>query len=235
MQYVYKYVNDRSDVVYVGITNNMKNRIQQHKSDKLKNIKNPVIYYFPVKYRADAEMLETYLINYYGTGRYYNVSKTKKGDVSFLDNICDSLPWTRFINKAELNLEPFVVSANFVKEKIIEKKVYVDFNSTESAIRKKDEDAKIINEKLNELIDFENEIINKLQEMIRDFNSNDFIDKGLYLHKKRLLCARLMKKCFQHYPFFFSKKNTEKKWNRLNLLMESIKWQIEEHENIAIN
>ena len=78
MEYVYKYENINNTVVYVGITNNLTRRIREHQEDKLGEIKKPTIYYFPVKYRGDADMLETYLIDYYKTGKYYNEIEENK-------------------------------------------------------------------------------------------------------------------------------------------------------------
>lgn len=124
VQYVYKYVDNCGDVAYVGITNNLSNRVKQHMHDKLQGIKDPTIYYFPVRYRGDAEMLETYLIYHYRTGRRYNVSKTKKGNFSFLD-ICEELPWKRFTGTVDKHTTPFQVS-QVKKEVVIEKETVVE-------------------------------------------------------------------------------------------------------------
>lgn len=135
MQYVYKYLNNRGDTVYIGITNDMHRRVKEHKSDKLSEIKNPLIFYFPVKYRGDAEMLETYLIGWYGTKKYYNVSKTKKGDFSFLD-VVEDFPWQHYEEGSITNEKPFAISDVIgTKEVVVEKevvkykKIYVDRNS----------------------------------------------------------------------------------------------------------
>ncbi len=90
MEYVYRYISVEGDVLYVGITNNMARRVAQHKRDKLAKLKNASIQYFPVKYRADAELIESYLICKQDDPKY-NVSKTAKGSASFLDKI--TFPW----------------------------------------------------------------------------------------------------------------------------------------------
>ncbi len=107
-QYVYKYIDQFGRVVYVGITNNIKKRVAEHKHDKLGELKKPTVMYFSVKYRYDAEMLETYLINCYGTGKHFNVKKRDRGNVSFLGNP-DALPWIAYDGK-DKDIEPFVVS-----------------------------------------------------------------------------------------------------------------------------
>ena len=218
--------------MYVGITNDMKKRVYQHKFDKLKNIKDPVIYYFPVKYRADAEMLETYLINHYGTGKYYNVSKTKKGDFSFFD-MCDSLPWTRFTKEVDKKLEPFTVSMFTEKEVIVEKPVFIDARSTEGKIKQIDEDYKAIENMIDDLIEFEEHIVHVITS-IPGFENSLFHVKGLYLHKKRLKCAKLLKKCFGHYPFIidtvFGSGKYKKRWDRLLMINDNTRYAIELHE-----
>ena len=110
MYYVYRYVGQNGTVLYVGITNNLKNRICQHQRDKLSEIsKSAKIEYFPVKYQEDADLLETYLISHFKTGQYFNVSKTKKGNVSFLRN-CEYLPWVVYDGCVEKKLKPFTLS-----------------------------------------------------------------------------------------------------------------------------
>ena len=92
MQYVYRYLGKKNEVLYVGIMNNIGYRIKQHETDKLQEIKKPKIEYFAVKYRCDADLLETYLISHFHPK--YNVAKTKKGNVSFLDGV--EFPWMTF-------------------------------------------------------------------------------------------------------------------------------------------
>jgi excinuclease UvrABC nuclease subunit len=92
MHYVYRYLGKKNEVLYVGITNNIGYRIKQHETDKLQEIKKPKIEYFAVKYRCDAELLETYLISHFHPR--YNVAKTKKGSVSFLNGV--EFPWIAF-------------------------------------------------------------------------------------------------------------------------------------------
>ena len=115
MQYVYRYVKNKK-VMYVGITNNMQRRVRQHAQDKLSDLAGATIQCFAVKTRADAELLETYLINHYGTGKYYNVSKTKKGEVSFLGDL-SNLPWVEYNGKPNCKMPCFTVGDLFPKNK----------------------------------------------------------------------------------------------------------------------
>ena len=61
--YIYKYVaND--EIVYIGQSSNLENRIKQHKNDKLKNIQ-AIIYYFECNNKIEATYWEYNLINKY--------------------------------------------------------------------------------------------------------------------------------------------------------------------------
>lgn len=197
-QYVYKYIDQDGTVVYVGITNNMINRVNQHKTDKLKYIVNPTIMYFPVKHRQDAEMLETYLINHYGTGKYFNVKKKDRGKVSFLGE-CENLPWLVFDGKtisnepyvADKNIKKEVVEVEIVKEKEVVK--YVDSHSSETEIINKFyQDEEEILSYLNDEMKGEIQIVNFLDGLLngkcnaKKKVSNNCISTGLRLHKKRL-------------------------------------------------
>ena len=195
MEYVYKYLNDAGDVAYIGITNNMQKRVQQHKLDKLSAIKNPIIYYFPVKTRGDADMLETYLISHYKTERYYNVAKTKKGDYSFLD-ICSSFPWIRWDSGRKAIEKPFVISDLIGKEKVVEKKIqkiiYVDSDnrSIEAQItlfwQNYAKSMQILRDRLKE----EEKICKGLKELLKQENVYE-IHRGLQLHDKRRRIIKL--------------------------------------------
>ncbi len=224
LQYVYKYVDDTSRVVYVGITNDIQNRVRQHKHDKLRAVKNPIIYYFPVKYRADADMLETYLINHYGTGKYYNVSKTQKGDFSFFD-ICDDLPWHRYSSKVDEQLKPFIVSDLIEKGKevVVEKKVFVNKDSIDAILQQYDASVSLEKAMLDDLISFENDVTSWMQS-IPNYKNYPTITKGLQLHKKRLICARVLK----HYPWSLFTDSSKRNW--LLSVMERTKIKIENYE-----
>ena len=116
-EYVYRYVGKNGETVYVGITNNMDKRVEQHTHDKLSVLRNPIIEYFAVENRCDAEILETYLINHYDTGKHYNVKKANRGDVSFLKDV--EFPWVRYGSGDEP--KKFHVKQNVVrvKEKVV--------------------------------------------------------------------------------------------------------------------
>lgn len=204
MQYVYKYLNNRGDVVYVGITNNMARRVKEHKSDKLADIKNPMIYYFPVKHRGDAEMLETYLIGWYGTKKYYNTAKTRKGDFSFLD-VVEDFPWQRYEEDGAIEKIPFVISEVIgtkevivEKEKIVKEKVYVDKESSANDIINRH------NQKCFEYTSFLDDQISSAEDWIKHLlgllkskNSHLLrltISCDLILFDKRLRALRLQRK-----------------------------------------
>lgn len=115
MYYVYRYIGKNKEVLYVGITQDMKKRVYQHKRDKLAEVsKSARIEYFAVKYREDADLLETYLISHFNTGQRFNVSKTKKGNVSFLRN-CEYLPWIVYDGSVDESLKPFILSVGCAK------------------------------------------------------------------------------------------------------------------------
>lgn len=182
MQYVYKYVNRCGDVIYVGITNDLPRRIQQHKNDKLQHEDDADIYYFGVNERADAEMLETYLISHYKTAKYYNVSKTAKGDVSFLGDIVTSLPWEQYTGRVNKNINPFIV---IPKTEIVEKERVVVEKVPESKITA-DDCAHIgceIISILDERIEYENKIIAQLKELEIKNPKCKQISVGIKLHE----------------------------------------------------
>ena len=191
MEYVYKYLDDRGEVAYVGITKNMERRVSQHLTNKLKEIKDPTIYYFPVMYRGDAELLETYLIGHYKTGQRYNVSKTKKGDFSFFD-ICDELPWIRYNGKVDAKLEPFQTSKHrkeivIEKEVPVEKRVYVDDTSSlEKIIHKLDQDERESKQFFESELDAETTIVEYLHDLVSKHPNNEIALTGYKLHKERL-------------------------------------------------
>ena len=62
--YIYKYVNNKNNIIYIGKTNNIERRIKEHKKDKLKNF-NGDIYYFTCSNKINMDMLEYVLINKY--------------------------------------------------------------------------------------------------------------------------------------------------------------------------
>ena len=86
--YVYRYIDKNDGIIkYVGITNNIDKRVEQHLmyTDPLCGGEWRIEYIEGLT-RAEADMLETYYIQYYGTGKYYNKAKTKRGDIRFLND-----------------------------------------------------------------------------------------------------------------------------------------------------
>lgn len=247
MEYVYKYENINNTVVYVGITNNLTRRIREHQEDKLGEIKKPTIYYFPVKYRGDADMLETYLIDYYKTGKYYNVAKTKKGDFSFFD-ICNRLPWALYEGKVDKTIKPFVVTDIIGKTQIekIKEPIYIDSeNSHDKAIREYYENEENIKVFFTLEILQEVEIIKGLKALLksngqpyfyegkwlRSHRSNECINRGLLLHTKRL---RVMCCLLNESEKDFLRRN-DNKIHRLNEISSHVRKQLEEHEKHKMN
>lgn len=133
MQYVYKYVLS-GETLYVGITSNMERRVREHTYDKLADIApKSTIFYFPVMTRGDAEILETYLISYYNTGKHFNEAKTSKGEHHFLGDLCENLPWMPYEGKTDLYASPYVLSA--IRCHQVKPKVIVQKNSKARMVR----------------------------------------------------------------------------------------------------
>ncbi len=242
MQYVYKYIIQSSKVVYVGITNNLVSRIKQHEHDKLSVLNNPTIMYFPVKHRQDAEILETYLINHYGSGKYFNVKKKDRGNVSFLGE-CDELPWITFDGNVDLSAKPFSIDS-FVKREVVREEVikevpivkYVDTPQTDAEIIKMawEEQAEAL-DYLEEESDAENKIIKALMLLLtpntqwfkKDSVSDEDIKEGIALHRERL---SVIKKMIAYY----NSSVIERESSELDELMKQIvivNNKIEMHES----
>ena len=93
MAYVYRYIDlDKGEVVYVGKVTKHKDykydplrlRHEQHmREDWYKAGKNIVMQYVELNSHADADILETWLINYYDADQLVNKSKTGWGKCSF--------------------------------------------------------------------------------------------------------------------------------------------------------
>lgn len=239
MEYVYKYV-DEGVCKYIGITNDLQKRFYQHTKDKLKEMLNPDVFYFPVCHRGDADMLETYLINYYKTGDYYNVSKTKKGDFSFLD-ICDRLPWVLYDGSIDTSLEPFSVSGLIGKKniEIIYKPVYRD---RPIYVDKTNIDMQIANfleiyyeEKrtIDIVIQLQDDYVNKVEQMIDTTNIDHdddiyiFVSNGLILLKEKLSLLKQYQEEIKPLPVCL---NTEKASDLRSKLI-IIEQQIKDFEN----
>lgn len=236
-QYVYKYV-DGGIEKYVGITNDLPKRFYQHTKDKLNEMKNPDVYYFPVKHRGDADMLETYLINYYNTGKYYNVAKTQKGDFSFFD-VCDRLPWVLYDGNVNESLPLFSVSGLIGAKntevvyktvtEYVDKPIYIDEKSTSKREEKCWNDIKKTSDYLKHEINCDTEVIKFLENLILDKEYSecmDFIQKGLYLHKKRLQGMMAYQKEFSKGWFRWNKNRLD----RLTRILYIIRLQLEQHE-----
>lgn len=244
-QYIYKYV-DGGIEKYVGITKDLSKRLYQHTKDKLNEMKNPDIYYFPVKHRGDADMLETYLINYYGTGRYYNVSKRNKGDFSFFD-ICDRLPWVLYKGKADETLPLFSVS-NLIGEeniKIVYKPqiVYMNNDSDEAKWNHYIEKRKKLIDYLDCEIKTDTYVIDSLNKLLLNGSySNEhkqFIKTGIYLHKKRLQGFLAYQKEWNKSGWSIinvgEQKTNNARLNRLTDILYRIRLLLERHEGHKYN
>lgn len=207
MEYVYKYENGSGEVVYVGITNDMHRRISEHKKDKLSAIRNPDIFYFPVLTRADAEMLETYLIGHYRTGQHYNVSKTRKGEFTFID-ICDQLPWKAWSDAQCDDEKPFLMSSltgsENIREIIVEKRVYVDAEkSVSSSVDKLQNDIMESRKAVKERIEYEEFIIGCLQDERNAYPYNNVVREGLRLHINIRKCLRIWETLSRKDPMYY--------------------------------
>ena len=196
MQYVYRYLYRNGKTAYVGITNNLDRRIIQHRNDKLKGL-DCEIQFFPVKHRADAEMIETYLICKSDACKENNVSKTKKGNASFLDNI--SFPWVEY--PCSDYIEPFVIDPlkTEIKTEVKYETRYVDGRSITQMEQLCLQWFKERHEYYKEEISAEREILIELCALYCGYKPGlkvSFSDlaQGIYLHNKRLLAIENVKK-----------------------------------------
>lgn len=162
MEFVYRYLEGCA-VVYIGITNNLENRIRQHKFDKLGRVVSPRIQYICVENRADAEMLETYLINHFGTGKYYNVAKSNKGPVSFLDSAVGAMNWRDYHPGTPIVQEIFKVSQD---TKVVTEYVEVNRGGRSIAQQIRETDAK-----LQETLDYVESEITLCDRFIESFET----------------------------------------------------------------
>ena len=87
--YVYTYMDINDDIIkYVGITDNMKRRYNQHlKNDAWCNEEDYIVQYIEVDNQAIAEAYESDLIARYKTYQYYNEAKTGWGTINDLKPI----------------------------------------------------------------------------------------------------------------------------------------------------
>ena len=176
--------------------------------------------------------METYLINFYHSDRYYNVAKSAK-DVSVLDNLCCGIPWVKFDKKKTVKAKPFVFEQK-VEEKIVEKEktVYVDVNK-DSVSAKIDwiwdwmTDLQI---ELDELIDFDEAIADGIRAYGID-KYDYFRMKGLALHTKRLCATRRLKRISLFAPVWPQEKQGKADLRRRLIdIIARTKIQIEQYE-----
>lgn len=185
MEYVYRYLSGEK-TIYVGITNNLKRRIEAHKHDKLQFIKNQSIECFAVNYREDAEILEEYLINHYETGNYFNIKKVKNGKVSFIGDIA-KIPWQKY-DPNNIPTIPFVIN-NEVIQKTLKHTEYVTKVTPETINATMMANKKYFDKELNE----EKQIISHLIRLYRQ-NQYQVIAAGVHLHYKRYVALIKLKK-----------------------------------------
>ena len=197
MNYVYKYVDDTGKPIYIGITNDLKRRIEQHKYDKLRNADFADIYYISVIHREDAELLEEYLINHYGTEKHYNVAKTHKGQVSFLGD-GDSFPWIKYTGNVDESAEPFMAFKE--REKVVCRKEYVTKIPIDEKIRRMDADRKQCVAFFNNAISDEEQICEYLSELLRTpgIQKRKDVAVGLSLHLMKLKALKDFMNAYQN-------------------------------------
>lgn len=63
--YIYKYENAQHEIGYIGLTTNLRNRINDHKIDKVGDSEYKYIYYFECDNKEQMRSYEYYLINKY--------------------------------------------------------------------------------------------------------------------------------------------------------------------------
>ena len=84
--YLYKYVSN-DNIIYIGQTNSLKRRVQQHTQDKLYNFKGE-IYYTNCGSKKELDLLEAILINKYKPE--FNITHKNREDLNY-DLIKDNL------------------------------------------------------------------------------------------------------------------------------------------------
>lgn len=84
--YLYKYVSN-NNIIYIGQTNSLKRRVQQHTQDKLYNFKGE-IYYTNCGSKKELDLLEAILINKYKPE--FNIMHKNREDLNY-DLIKDNL------------------------------------------------------------------------------------------------------------------------------------------------
>lgn len=119
MPYVYRYIDlQKEEVCYVGkVTtyedlgtayNGLVKRHSQHKTDDwYKKIggENLLLQYIRLESHTDADIFETWLIQYYDTGQLYNIAKTGWGKPSIDLSLCIFGKWRNFRQNAFENQE----------------------------------------------------------------------------------------------------------------------------------
>ena len=122
MGYIYRYT-DRIDgiIKYVGIVHanrSLKRRIVEHYKEDWINDSVWLIEYqeFPNMSRTDLEYLESHLISYYGTYKWYNYSKATWGLSAFAE--IDEDKWIEFDDKKAYQEEVMVQRAHELNNEV---------------------------------------------------------------------------------------------------------------------
>lgn len=118
MYYVYKHINDKNEIIYVGLTTNMWNRQNTHlQKSKWRNEINK-IEYCELKNKNSMEFLEIYLINKFMPK--YNVKDKNGYDLSWMDEGCSNFKFKEYkhgdVVKIEYNTKK-EYKKNIVKHK----------------------------------------------------------------------------------------------------------------------
>jgi len=120
MPVVYRYTDiDDGIVKYIGLSkeDSPKIRIQGHRRDKLCG-GHWIIDYFLTETLGSADAWETHLINYYGTGQWFNTAKTDYGLVIEFIGREDEIQWIRYKGSSRRRIPAPLSSEEVAKRKI---------------------------------------------------------------------------------------------------------------------
>lgn len=177
--YVYKWVDNNDNILYIGKTTNIENRTKQHIHDKDWINKDTKLYYAELPNKTDMDIYEIYYINKFKP--MHNTNYMNEATFSF------ALPELKFklfkqkekVKKIKPNLlffkDPFVINKNEMGESL--KWLYIEVNNMDSF--------KLTNSYLYELIkDYQEDFVRLFYDLCSSFEERG---NKVYLDKKKTL------------------------------------------------
>ena len=144
MPYVYRYIDlNKEEVVYIGkvttyydkdntcIYDGLVKRHSQHKREEWYGKigdENLLLQYIQVGTHSDADILETWLINYYDTGQLFNKAKLGWGEPGIDLYPCISGRWRNFRQGAISNTEEVTAIVRKIVDSFIRRTEGMSFN-----------------------------------------------------------------------------------------------------------